>query len=132
MYQRANNFGVKNPISGRNLLNILRCFVKKVSDVAIFCLLMPFLAHFWTLWYSLAYFLHYLGLLGLLRCFVAKKIFCYSRTHWVKHYWLKPYLCKKKFVFFHVCFLVALNTSNTSMYIKKKFFVTLNLKCIPL
>ena len=69
-YQRANNVCVKNPISG----NILRCFVKKVSNLTILRFWWHFLAHFGYLSYFLALFLYYSGVLGLLRCFLTNYI----------------------------------------------------------
>ena len=71
----------KNPISGKNLCKILRCFVEKVSNVAISRFLVAFfLAYFGTLCNFFCIFLHYLSLLGLLRCFVANSICRNLRT----------------------------------------------------
>ena len=71
-YQRANNVGVKKILSGVKSLPNLRCFVGKVNNDAISCFLVAFFSssRFASFCYFLAFFLHYLGLLGLLCCFV--------------------------------------------------------------
>ena len=56
---------------GQNLCKILRYFVKKVSNVAILRFLVAFCYTFLNLMLLFVNFLHYLGLLRLLRCFVA-------------------------------------------------------------
>ena len=70
-YERANNVRVKKILSRVNLCKILRYFVEKVSNVAILRFLVAFLSTFWNFMLLFGIFLHYLGLLGLLRCFVA-------------------------------------------------------------
>ena len=83
-YKRANNVCVKKKSylgkDFNNLCKILRCFVEKVSSVAISRFLVAFFSTFWKFMLLFSIFLNYLGLLGLLRCFVANQICHNLRT----------------------------------------------------
>ena len=95
------------PSSGKIFAKFCASLLQKVSYVAFLRFLVSFSGTFWN-FVLLFLFLHYLGILGLLRCFVANKIFHNLCTFWVKLFLLKPCSCKKV-VFLHLCIRFQFN-----------------------
>ena len=60
-----------------------------------------FLEHL-ELYVTILHFLHYLTLLGLYAVLSQSRFVVIYAFFWVKLFWLKPFLCKKKVVFFHL------------------------------
>ena len=81
---------------------MLRCFVEKVSNIAILHFLVAFSGTLWNFRLLFGIFWHYLGLLVISSYIVAVWICHNLHTFCVKYFWHKPCLCKKN-VFLHVC-----------------------------
>ena len=69
-YKHANNVGVKNPIWGRILAKDYVVLLGKWVMAQFLAFWWHFFCTFWNFMLVVGIFLHYLGLLGLLRCFV--------------------------------------------------------------
>ena len=102
-YERANNVHVKCFLSRVKFEPNFTLFCRKSELCRDFAHLGVIFQHFLeidvTFWY---FFVHYLGLLGLLRCYANSLLSQFTHFFRVKLFMLKPCSCKKV-VFLYLC-----------------------------
>ena len=105
----------KNPISGENLFKILRCFVEKVSNVAITRFLVAFFCKFWNCILLFGFFFLTISVFwAFYAVLLWIKFFVIYALNWVKLFWLIP--CSFKKVVFCISAIILLYAGGSYYY----------------